>query len=118
MNTLTNPRLVSSRFILRPKSRKQYVHFLVSFALLVSVCALTPTGKTSATDDLERSVALMAKIGASGSPSFSPDGTRLAFVSNLNGIPQVWTMPATGGFPTLVTAFDHPVGFVTWSPNG
>jgi len=85
--------------------------------LLVSVCPLV-TGTTSATDDLERSVALMAKIGASGSPSFSPDGTRLAFVSNLNGIPQVWTMAATGGFPTLVTAFDDPVGFVTWSPDG
>ncbi|MCA1624018.1 MAG: S9 family peptidase, partial [Acidobacteria bacterium] len=34
------------------------------------------------------------------------------------GIPQVWTMPASGGFPKLVTAFDDPVGFVTWSPDG
>jgi dipeptidyl aminopeptidase/acylaminoacyl peptidase len=72
----------------------------------------------SAQDDLERSVALMGKIGSAASPSFSPDGKTLAFVSNLNGIPQVWTMPASGGFPKLVTAFDDPVGFVTWSPNG
>lgn len=75
-------------------------------------------GTTSAADDLERSVALMAKIGASWSPSFSPDGTRIVFVSNLNGSPQVWTMPSTGGFPRLLTAFDDPVGFVTWSPDG
>jgi dipeptidyl aminopeptidase/acylaminoacyl peptidase len=75
-------------------------------------------GTTSAADDLERSVALMAKIGASWSPSFSPDGTRMVFVSNLNGSPQVWTMPSTGGFPRLLTAFDDPVGFVTWSPDG
>lgn len=72
----------------------------------------------SAQDDLERSVALMGKIGSANSPSFSPDGKTLAFVSNLNGIPQVWTMPASGGFPKLVTAFDDPVGFVTWSPDG
>jgi dipeptidyl aminopeptidase/acylaminoacyl peptidase len=78
------------------------------------VTAGTPT----AADDLERSVALMAKIGASWSPRFSPDGTRLVFVSNLNGSPQVWTMPSTGGFPRLVTAFDDPIGFVTWSPDG
>lgn len=75
-------------------------------------------GTTSAADDLERSVALMAKIGASWSPSFSPDGTRIVFVSNLNGSPQVWTMPSTGGSPRLLTAFDDPVGFVTWSPDG
>jgi dipeptidyl aminopeptidase/acylaminoacyl peptidase len=75
-------------------------------------------GTTAAADDLERSVASMAKIGASWSPRFSPDGTRMVFVSNLNGSPQVWTMPSTGGFPRLVTAFDDPVGFVTWSPDG
>ena len=75
-------------------------------------------GTPAAADDLERSVALMAKIGASWSPRFSPDGTRLVFVSNLNGSPQVWTMPSTGGFPRVVTAFDDPVGFVTWSPDG
>lgn len=75
-------------------------------------------GTPAAADDLERSVALMAKIAASWSPRFSPDGTRLVFVSNLNGSPQVWTMPSTGGFPRVVTAFDDPVGFVTWSPDG
>lgn len=69
-------------------------------------------------DELESSVALMGKIGFVASPSFSPDGKTIAFVSNLSGIPQVWTMPVGGGFPKLVTAFDDPVGFVAWSPDG
>jgi len=69
-------------------------------------------------EDLERTVALMARIGSCSSPSFSPDGKRIVFVSNLNGIPQLWMMPVEGGFPTLVTAFDDPVGFVSWSPDG
>ncbi|HEX6186021.1 MAG TPA: S9 family peptidase, partial [Pyrinomonadaceae bacterium] len=43
---------------------------------------------------------------------------QLAFVTNLSGLPQVWTMPAAGGYPVLVTAFDDPVGFVRWSPDG
>jgi dipeptidyl aminopeptidase/acylaminoacyl peptidase len=69
-------------------------------------------------DELERSVGLMAKIGSATSPSFSPDGKRLAFVSNLGGLPQVWVIDAAGGFPQLVTALDDPAGFVSWSPDG
>lgn len=68
--------------------------------------------------DLERSVALMAKIGFASSPSFSPDGKRVAFVTNMSGLPQIWTVSSSGGWPTQVTALDDPVGFVSWSPDG
>ena len=69
-------------------------------------------------DDLETTVARMAKIGSCNSPSFSPDGKRLAFVSNLSGVPQVWTVAAEGGWPEQVTAFEDQVGNVDWSPDG
>jgi dipeptidyl aminopeptidase/acylaminoacyl peptidase len=76
-------------------------------------------GKPSAArDDVETSVAMMARIGACWSPSFSPDGTRLAFVSDLNGVPQIWVVPVGGGWPELVTALDDPIGSVSWSPDG
>lgn len=68
--------------------------------------------------DLETEVARMAKIGACWSPSFSPDGSQLAFVSNLNGVPQVWIVDSAGGWPRLVTALDDQVGGVNWSPDG
>lgn len=94
-------------------------HFLsVTVALLFLISLCFSVNASLGQDDLERSVALMGKIGSANSPSFSPDGKSIAFISNLNGIPQVWTMPASGGFPKLVTAFDDPVGFVTWSPDG
>ncbi len=99
------------------KWKKQLSGVFLCLTLLIFVYGLMTFKTASAAEDIERMVTLMAKIGGSWSPSFSPDGTRIAFVSNLNGIPQVWTMPSTGGFPTLVTAFDDPVGSVTWSPN-
>jgi dipeptidyl aminopeptidase/acylaminoacyl peptidase len=69
-------------------------------------------------DDLEESVGLMAKVGWCGSPSFSPDGKRIAFISNMSGSPQIWMVPTEGGWPTQLTALDDPVGTVSWSPDG
>ncbi len=68
-------------------------------------------------DELERSVAMMAKIGSANAPSFSPDGQRIAFITNISGSPQVWLIPATGGWPRQVTALDDPVTSIEWSPS-
>ena len=85
----------------------------------ISLLLLNPVqAETPPPDELERSVALMAKVGACWSPSFSPDGTRIAFVSNMSGVPQIYIMPASGGFPEQVTALDDAVDEVDWSPTG
>lgn len=52
---------------------------LLLVALLVSAPAF-------AEDDLERSVAMMAKVGAATSPTFSPDGKRIAFITGISGV--------------------------------
>lgn len=85
----------------------------------ISTLLLSPAqAETAPPEELERSVALMAKVGACWSPSFSPDGTKIAFVSNMSGVPQIYIMPATGGFPEQVTALDDAVDEVDWSPTG
>ena len=84
-------------------------------AVVLLVCLGAPSFPA---DDVTRLVELMAKVGFATSPSFSPDGKTLAFVSNVSGLPQVWTVPVAGGYPELVTAFDDPVGGVKWSPGG
>ncbi|MEE8524508.1 MAG: S9 family peptidase [Thermoanaerobaculia bacterium] len=85
-------------------------------ALLMILVAQPMVGTSS--DDLELLVTRMARVGGCWSPSFSPDGGRLAFVSDLNGVPQVWTVATTGGWPDLVTGLDDQVGSVVWSPDG
>jgi dipeptidyl aminopeptidase/acylaminoacyl peptidase len=62
------------------------------------------------------SVARMARVGSASSPSFSPDGKWVSFISNISGSPQVWVVPAEGGYPRMVTNGDDPVTQAEWSP--
>ena len=50
------------------------------------------------------------------SPTFSPDGKQVSFISSITGTKQVWTIPVNGGFPKLVTVGDTSVPHVEWSP--
>src|SRR5260370_23037823 len=77
-----------------------------------------PAPTLDASPELAAEVGRMAKVGSCFSPAFSPDGLQIAFVSNLSGLPQVWTVAADGGWPRQVTALDDQVGGVAWSPDG
>ena len=57
-------------------------------------------------------------IRAATSPNLSPDGKRLAFLTNITGTPQVWMIEATGGWPEQMTFYEDRVDFVSWSPDG
>src|SRR5262245_13836352 len=61
---------------------------------------------------------MMAKVAGANSPSFAADGKRIAFLTNLSGSPQVWVVPADGGYPEQITALDDPVTAMEWSPDG
>lgn len=100
------------------KTCRAAVLVLVVVCLCASPAANAAQPGAALDPELTQRVAAMARVGSSGSPSFAPDGARLAFVSNLSGLPQVWTLPVEGGWPQLVTALDDPVGSVEWSPDG
>ena len=92
---------------------------LLAVLLLTCTCApLLAQKPVVEPDPLTRKVTLMARVGRCSSPTFSPDGRTIAFVSDMSGVPQVWTVSADGGWPKLVTAFDDPVASVQWSPKG
>ncbi len=59
----------------------------------------------------------LARVGRAYAPTFSPDGKHVALISDLSGLPQVWIVPAAGGWPRAITVGSDPVGGVTWSPN-
>jgi dipeptidyl aminopeptidase/acylaminoacyl peptidase len=77
-----------------------------------------PAASAPRADAVARTVEAIAKIRSASSPSFSPDGKRLAYVSNESGIPQVWVMDLAGGKARQLTQLQDPVQSVHWSPAG
>lgn len=52
-------------------------------------------------------------------PRWSPDGSRLAFVSNRETkAKQLYVLPVEGGDPLKLTELDEDVSEVVWSPDG
>jgi dipeptidyl aminopeptidase/acylaminoacyl peptidase len=89
----------------------------VLFALAAVPLLTLSHVSSSAADELTTTVTAMARIGRASSPRFSPDGSRIAFITDLSGVPQVWVVPAAGGYPEAVTSFDDPVIALAWSPK-
>jgi WD40-like Beta Propeller Repeat len=66
-------------------------------------------------------VALTDDGGADWVPVYSPDGSRIVFVSDRTGEPEVWSMAADGS--DLRNLTNHPYHFdgqwsVAWAPDG
>lgn len=53
-----------------------------------------------------------------GRPRFSPDGKRLAFISDRAGKPQAWLLNLTGGEPRQISDLEGGVIAAEWSPDG
>jgi len=49
---------------------------------------------------------------------WSPDGSRIAFLSNRDGKWQIWTIPIDGGEATKLVDLPVNVGGLLWSPDG
>ena len=61
---------------------------------------------------------LTAGVKKDREPRFSPDGKRIAFVSDRDGAPQVYLLELTGGEPQKLTSFVEGFGGPIWSPDG
>ena len=62
---------------------------------------------------------LTSTVATEADPAFSPDGSKIAFASNVNGTYDIWIVPISTGIPFEVT----PAGGAnerspSWSPDG
>lgn len=61
----------------------------------------------------------LASTGQNHSPSYSPNGKTIAFVSDRSGNPEIWTCDADGKQLRQLTHFGGPwLGTIRWSPDG
>lgn len=84
---------------------------------LAALASVQLPAKAEGADSLTARVERMARIGRSFGATFSPNGKNIALISDLSGVPQVWIVPVTGGWPRMVTAGEDPVTGVQWSPK-
>jgi dipeptidyl aminopeptidase/acylaminoacyl peptidase len=69
-------------------------------------------------DGSAESVRFTSGVRRDHSPRWSPDGSRLLFVSDREEAPQVYVMPADGGEARRLTHAEHGAGSPAWSPDG
>ena len=62
---------------------------------------------------------IIASTRSDKSPRFSPDASRIAFVSDRSGAANVWVADGDGSNPRKLTSYDGPVpSNPLWSPGG
>jgi dipeptidyl aminopeptidase/acylaminoacyl peptidase len=58
------------------------------------------------------------KVRGAYGPSWSPDGRRVSFLTDITGVPQVWEVPVEGGWPDQLTFHEERVMSARYSPVG
>ncbi|HZS86887.1 MAG TPA: S9 family peptidase [Chloroflexota bacterium] len=56
-------------------------------------------------------------VRSAGGASFSPDGRRISFLTDITGVPQLWAVPVQGGWPDQLTFFGERVSEAAYSPT-
>jgi dipeptidyl aminopeptidase/acylaminoacyl peptidase len=75
------------------------------------------SSKTKA--DVERlSIEKLFMTRSIAGTAWSPDGQTIAFISNMSGRYNLWTVPASGGWPVQLTISDQRQYRPAWSPDG
>ncbi|MEK7176738.1 MAG: S9 family peptidase [Patescibacteria group bacterium] len=57
------------------------------------------------------------EVKSAWNPSFNPSASKIAYLSNVTGIAQIYLIPRTGGEAIQLTNSDDPVSFALFSPT-
>jgi len=69
-------------------------------------------------DAVARTIAEIAGAPGAWCPALSPEGDRVAYVTDRSGVPRLEVAPLDGGTPRVVSGPAEEVVSVAWSPDG
>src|SRR5499426_421029 len=73
----------------------------------------------SGSENVPPLTSLIVSTALEASPRYSPDGKRIAFVSNRSGSDEIWVCDSGGEKPIRLNSFQGPLaGSPRWSPDG
>jgi Tol biopolymer transport system component len=76
-------------------------------------------GEATAHHALKTSQPFIASTKSEDHPEYSPDGTKIAFVSQRSGTQEIWVCASDGSNPVRLTSMGGPGVFAPrWSPDG
>jgi WD40-like Beta Propeller Repeat/Lysyl oxidase len=85
---------------------------------LAAIAAAGPTATAAVVPDARWRVELAPLYPGDTDPAISPDGGRIAFVSERDGDPEIYVADARTGEVRRLTRNERPDGRPAWSPNG
>lgn len=88
------------------------VQFVLATAILLFA------GFCSAVSAQNYTIQQYLNIKSANSPSMSPDGREMAYLTSVTGTMQIWTMLLPHGTPHQLTNYDDNIGFVRWLGDG
>ncbi|MGA9354076.1 MAG: S9 family peptidase [Terriglobales bacterium] len=114
------------------------IYHLFAIVVLMTTSALTPsfahaeslpaphaitdpkqiTSKSDARVEKNLTIEKLYMTRQVGGATWSPDGQTVAFVSNMSGRNNIWTVAADGGWPMQLTVSDQRQTSPTWSSDG
>jgi dipeptidyl aminopeptidase/acylaminoacyl peptidase len=101
---------------------------LIPFAIVIFMTTLASpeaitdpkqvTSKPNAQVEKSLSIEKLFMTRNVGGTTWSPDGKTIAFIANISGRNNLWTVPTAGGWPTQLTISDQRQSAPAWSPDG
>ena len=101
---------------------------LIPFAIVIFMTTLASpeaitdpkqvTSKPNAQVEKSLSIEKLFMTRNVGGTTWSPDGKTIAFITNISGRNNLWTVPTAGGWPTQLTISDQRQSAPAWSPDG
>jgi len=96
---------------------KHFRNLYYIFIPIIAVCFLPDLFAHPVTAG-KYSIEQYLSIKSASSPSFSPDGREIAYLTNVTGTSQIWIVDISSGRTRQVTNFEDNVSFVRWLPDG